>query len=128
MRFSPSFRRRLQLLNLPGALLLLLLQRTPVLRLLVSAEPAVVAAPAGAVLKAAVAGLVGLGALHSRAGATELVTNEPSPLRATVGVAISTAAFSLSGTQTQPSSWNVTGSLPPGLSINDRATYVRLSK
>jgi hypothetical protein len=85
-------------------------------------EPAVVAAPAGAVLKAAVAGLVGLGALHSRAGATELVTNEPSPLRSTVGVAVSTAAVSLSGTQTQPSSWNVTGSLPPGLSINDRAT------
>jgi len=50
MRFSTSFRRRLQLLNLPGALLLLLLQRTPVLRLLVSTEPVVVAAPAGAML------------------------------------------------------------------------------
>lgn len=122
MRFSTSFRRRLQLLNLPGALLLLLLQRTPVLRLLVSTEPVVVAAPAGAMLKSAVAGLVGLGALHSRAGATELVTNEPSPLRATVGVAVPKAAFILAGTQTQPSIWNVTGSLPPGLLINDRAT------
>ncbi len=122
MRFPPSFRRRLQLLKLPGALLLLLLQRTPILRLLPSSETAAVVAPVGAVLKAAVAGLVGLGALHSRAGATELVTNEPSPLRATVGVAIPTVAFGLSGTQTQPSIWNVTGSLPPGLSINGRAS------
>ena len=122
MRFSSSSRRRLQLLHLPGALLLLLLQRTPVLRLFVSAEPATLAAPVGAVLKSGAASLVALSALHSRAGATELVTNEPSPLRATVGVAIPTVAIGLSGTQTLPSTWIVTGSLPPGLLMNGRST------
>ena len=118
MKLPAVLSRRLHLLNLPGALLLLILQRTPVVSLFVTAENTVLSAPVGAVLKSAVAGLVALGALHSRAGATELVTNVPGPLRATVGTAIPTVAFGLSGTQTSPSTWNVNGTLAPGLRLN----------
>ena len=85
-------RRRLRWLNLPGAMLLVLLQRTPVLRQLVVAENSALTAPVGAVLKSAMAGLAALGGLHSRAGATELVTNVTGPLNATVGTAIPTVA------------------------------------
>jgi len=53
--------RHLRWLNLPGAMLLVLLQRTPVLRNLVVAESSALTAPVGAVLKSAVAGLAALG-------------------------------------------------------------------
>lgn len=111
-------RRRLRWLNLPGAMLLVLLQRTPVLRQLVVAENSALTAPVGAVLKSTIAGLAALGGLHSRAGATELVSNVSGPLNATVGTAIPTVAFGLAGTQTNPSSWVVGGTLAPGLRIN----------
>lgn len=118
MKFSAALHRRLHWINLPGALLVMLLQRTPILNLLVTAENTLLRSPASAVLKSSVAGLVALGALHSRAGATELVTNVGSPLRATVGTAITTVAFGLSGTQTSPSTWSVSGLLAPGLRMN----------
>jgi hypothetical protein len=75
----------------------------------------------GAVLRS-VATVAALGALHSRAGATTLTSNVASPLQATVGTPITTVAFGLQGTQTNPSSWQINGSLPPGLNINDRTS------
>ncbi|MBC7365523.1 MAG: immunoglobulin domain-containing protein [Undibacterium sp.] len=121
MKFFATHHRRFNWINLPGALLMMLLQRTPLLNLFVTAENTVLRSPASAVLKSSVAGLVALGALHSRAGATELVTNVASPLRATVGAPVATVAFGLSGTQTNPSAWSVSGALAPGLTLNGRA-------
>ena len=122
MKFPAALHRRLHLLNLPGALLMMLLQRTPLLNLFVTAENTVLRSPAGAVLKSSVAGLITLGALHSRAGATQLVTSVGSPLRATVGTAIPTVALGLSGTQTSPSTWSVSGVLAPGLKLSGQST------
>lgn len=122
MKFLAALHRRFHWLNLPGALLMMILQRTPLLNLLVTAETTVLRSPAGAVLKSSVAGLVALGALHSRAGATTLVTNQDSPLRATVGTRIAGVAFSITGTLTSPSRWSVSGALAPGLTLNGSPT------
>jgi hypothetical protein len=65
MNFSATFVRRLHWLNLPGAFLIALLQRTPVLRVASTAGEITRASPVGAVLRAAVATAASLGALHS---------------------------------------------------------------
>jgi hypothetical protein len=117
MKPSFAFQRRLQWLNLPTLSLLAFLQRLPVVQIATTAEELVIASPVGAVLRS-VATVAALGALHSRAGATTLTTNVDSPLQATVGKPITSVAFGLDGTQTSPSSWQINGSLPPGLNIN----------
>jgi len=61
MNYSPSLRRRLVRLNVPAAILLLLLQRAPMLRVLISADSGVITAPVSAALKSAVASLGALG-------------------------------------------------------------------
>ncbi len=119
MNLSSLLRRRLQWLNLPTLSLLALLQRTPVLQVAATVERLVISSPVGTVLRSA-ATVAALGALHSRAGATELVTNVDSPLKATVGTPIPSVAFGLTGTQTSPVQWQIGGTLPPGLDINGR--------
>ena len=119
MNPSSVLRRRLQWLNLPTLSLLALLQRTPVLQMAATVERLVISSPVGTVLRSA-ATVAALGALHSRAGATELVTNVDSPLKATVGTPIPTVAFGLAGTQSSPVQWQIGGTLPPGLDINGR--------
>ena len=59
MNSFPSHRRQLSALrlNLPLALLVTLLQRTPVLRVIATAEEMIVAPSIGAVLKAGVSGI-----------------------------------------------------------------------
>jgi hypothetical protein len=120
MKISATMQRRLRWLNLPTFTLVALLQRTPVLRVLAVGEEMVLSTRIGSLLKATVSAIA-LGGLHSRAGATELVSNENSPLSATVGTAIPTVAFALTGTDTQASTWQVSGALPPGLTLNGRA-------
>lgn len=109
---------RLRWLNVPGALLLALLQRTPVVRVAAVAEEFLVASPLGSVLRSAAAVAGSLGALHSMAGATVLSASTASPLSATVGTAIPTVAMTVTGAQSIPGSFNVTGPIPPGLSIS----------
>ncbi|HWA07856.1 MAG TPA: immunoglobulin domain-containing protein [Opitutaceae bacterium] len=121
MQLPLVLRRRLRWLNVPTLSLLALLQRTPVQQLAATAEELVASSPLGAVLRSVVT-VAALGALHSRAGATELVTNQPSPLQATVGTPIQTVAFGLIGTDTPPSSWQINGTLPPGLNIDGRTS------
>jgi len=76
-------------INLPGGLLIALLQRTPAVQVAATAEDFALASPISAILKASVAGLASLGGLHSLAGATNLATNgNDSPLNVTVGTAI----------------------------------------
>ena len=108
----------LRWLNLPGALLVALLQRTPVVRVAAVAGECLVASPLGAVLRSVLTATASLGALHSLAGATVLSASSASPLSATVGVAIPSVAMTVTGAQTAPGSFNVTGPIPPGLSIS----------
>jgi len=116
---SPHF-RRLPWLNLPGALLVALLQRTPVVRVTATAGEMVFASPAGAVLRAAAATVASLGALHTLAGATSQVVVSSNSVNITVGtplippVSFVTNFFPPSAFTV--GSYLITG-LPPGLTV-----------
>jgi hypothetical protein len=116
MKFSAVFRRQLHWLNLPGTLLIALLQRTPVVRVVASAGDYILTTPVSAVLKAAATTLGALGAVHSMAGATTLSANPSSPTTATVGVA-KTIVITIAGAESAPASFTVGGSVPPGMTF-----------
>jgi hypothetical protein len=130
---------RFRWIQMPAAILLLLLQRTPVLRALLQTE-SVWECGAGDLLKSAFA-LAALGTYNSVAGATTFsvtsssgtVTGAPKgtfTVSGTVGTAINGATgvtFSVSGAPGTPKSFgvtdnasgmNYTNTLPPGLSLN----------
>lgn len=119
--------------SLPAALLVTLLQRTPVLRLL-SAAPAVPGAAPAAQLVRSVLTVASLGAVHSLAGATTFVAtqsgrtivrasssaNQPTireNATGTAGTAISAVGFTYTGTPSSPQYYAVTGRLPDGLTF-----------
>jgi hypothetical protein len=108
-------------LNLSAAWLLLLLQRTPVVRLAVTAGETIVPSRIVSLLKSAAATAVSLGAVHSLAGATQFVVSNAN-VTGTVGTAISPIAFTVTGAQTPAGSYRVTGSLPPGLTVPGAST------
>jgi hypothetical protein len=116
MKFSPTSLRRLHWLNLPGTLLIALLQRTPAVRVVATAADTVLASPATSVLKAAVSTLGALGAMHSMAGATALSPSQPSPASATAGVP-TTLVFTVTGSPAAPQSYTFAGSVPPGMTF-----------
>jgi hypothetical protein len=116
MKFSPASLRRLHWLNLPGTLLIALLQRTPAVRVVATAADTVLASPATSVLKAAVSTLGALGAMHSMAGATALSPSQPSPASATAGVP-TTLVFTVTGSPAAPQSYTFAGSVPPGMTF-----------
>ena len=119
MKTIHALLHRLTWLNLPAALLLGLLQRTPVLRIVAAAADRLTGAPLGAVIRAATVSAAALGAMHTLVGATTLITNQPSPLAAKVGTAITAVAFGINGPGVgQPGSWVVGGSIPPGLNFS----------
>lgn len=114
-----AFFSRLTWCNLPVALLIALLQRSPLLRTATAALDRFASAPLGAMLRAATVGMGSLGTVHALAGATTLVTNKPSPLSATVGQALTPVAFGINGPGVgQPGSWVVGGAVPPGLNFS----------
>ena len=106
MKLSSSLHRRLHWLNLPTALLLTLLQRTPAVRVVAAVEELVVSSPLGAVLKSFAATAASLGAMHSLVGATPLVPSSgtATDLTVTVGTPVS-VAYGVTGTQTPAMSW-----------------------
>jgi hypothetical protein len=122
MSYFAVIHRRLHWLNLPGALLIALLQRTPIIRVAASAGNFVFSSTAGNVLKAAASTLGALGAVHSMAGATTLSASTPSPASGTVGTVFNTVVFSVKGAQSAASSWTVNGGVPPGLSLKAYGT------
>lgn len=110
---------RLARLNFPLAVLLGVMQRTPVVRVFTAAVDRFSNAPLGAMLRAATVGLGAMGTVHALAGATTLVTSKPSPLNVTVGVPIAGIGFGINGPGVgQPGSWVVGGSIPPGLNFS----------
>lgn len=112
---SPRLRGLLRWLRIPTGLLVLLLQKQPLLRLSLPAGYAL-NAPAGAMLKSALATASVLGPLASIAGATSFDVSPPSPIVGQVGQPLQ-AAWTITGTPTSPGSFTITGSLPPGLTI-----------
>ena len=113
------FAAHLRWLNLPGALLLALLQRTPVVRVAATVEECVLASPAGAVLRAAVAAAASLGALHSLAGATSQVVVSTNSVNTTVDTPLTPVTFVTNffpPTNFTVGSYTITG-LPPGLTV-----------
>lgn len=106
--------QRFRWMYVPASLLTFLLQRSPVLRLLGTAEFSA-GSPAGALLRSAVT-VAALGGYHTLAGATQLSTNPSSPATATVGQPFS-MVFAFVGSPTSAASYEVRGTLPPGLSV-----------
>ena len=115
MKFLLCFHRHLLWINLPVAALLALLQRTPLLRVVSTAESLAHASPVGHVLRSAFTAVASLGAVHSLAGATQWVVSSNS-VSGTVGAAVPVVAFSVSGSPASPGSYRVT-KLPPGVTI-----------
>lgn len=110
------YQHRLRWLNLPTGLLIVLLQRAPLLRVAATAEEFVLASPAGSLLKSALAAAASLGAVQTLAGATQFVVQPSNPLLGTVSQSFQ-GAFTYTGTPTPPASFTVSGTLPPGLTI-----------
>jgi hypothetical protein len=117
MNLSAFFHRRLVRLNLPIAALIALLQRSPAVQMIVAGSQYAAASPAGAVLRSAAAAAVSLGAINALSGATTLIesNNQPS-LTVPVGSAIQPLIFGVTNT-INLGSWQVTGAIPPGLSL-----------
>jgi hypothetical protein len=119
VKFLLRFYRHLPWFNLPVAALVALLQRTPVLRVAAAAESAIVGSPVGQVLRSVFTAAASLGAVHALAGATQLSASTPTPLSARAGAVLSpSVAMTVTGAQTPPGSFRVTGTIPPGLSIS----------
>ena len=119
MKLSALIARRLHWLNLPGAILVALLQRTPVLNVVTALDEVIVSSPVGAVLKSVVATAAALGAVNSLAGATPLVPSQGSETGITVAAGNSVSVFyTVNGTQTPPMSWAISGTVPPGLDFS----------
>ncbi len=113
---SSRFRR----MTVPGALLVALLQRTPVLRVVGQAEAALAGSPVAQILRAAITAVASLGAVQSMAGATPLVA---TPAAATTGLTTTVGAnvnvfYTVTGTLAPPQSWTITGSVPAGLDFS----------
>ena len=106
-------------MNVPGAVLIALLQRIPVLRMAVTVDELLVSSPGGNVLRSVVATAAALGAVNSLAGATPLVPSSGTVTGLTVaaGTAVN-VLYTVSGTPSQPGSWTITGSIPPGLGFS----------
>lgn len=116
MKFLVAFYRRLPWLNVSVGLLLVLLQRTPAVRVLLQAKDYVLAAGPGELLRAAFTAAA-LGATHSLAGATTYIQSPANPIQGTVGTPLS-GAFSFTGAPSDAQNWTIlSGSLPPGISF-----------
>lgn len=120
MKTTLSFRRHLRRFNLPTISLLTLLQRTPAVQVVTTAEEFVLASPVGTVLKSAAAVAASLGAMNTLVGATPLVPSVGTDAGVTVnaGVPMAPIAFTVSPTQTPIKSWAVSGVIPPGLDFS----------
>ncbi|MBI2512496.1 MAG: immunoglobulin domain-containing protein [Opitutae bacterium] len=106
-----KFRR----LQLPALALIALLQRTPVLRALFSAESLVVRGSLGHVLRSTALVATAVGAVDTLAGATTFSATPASPASATTGTAFQ-AAFAVTGAPSAVKAYTIAG-LPPGLAV-----------
>lgn len=115
MTLSLPLRRWWPAFNLPIGCLMVLLQRTPAVRCVVTAVESMITARTGELLRNTLT-VAALGALHSRAGATTWIQSPENPVTGPVGTRID-VAFTYSGTPSSPARFQVGGSLPPGLAF-----------
>ncbi|MBL9206571.1 MAG: immunoglobulin domain-containing protein, partial [Opitutaceae bacterium] len=106
--------QRLRWVYLPASLLSMILQRAPLVRVLVTAESAL-GGGVSALLRSAFT-VAAVGSYHALAGATQLATSPATPASATAGQAFS-MAFALTGAPSAAKSYEIKGTLPPGLSV-----------
>lgn len=104
-------------LQFPLACLIALLQRTPAVRAVAATLEFVSESSAGAVLKSGLTIAASLGAVDTLAGATALTATSASPLKVTVGTAITSVAMSVTGAQSNCQSYTISNSMPPGLTM-----------
>jgi len=99
-----------------ASLLVLLLQRSPVLRVFVSAEFAA-GSRLGEMLRALVPLALAAGTVNTLTGATTIATNPTSPATGQVGTPF-TMVFQATGTVAlSPESYAIFGTLPPGVTV-----------
>ncbi len=103
--------------GLPVASLLLLLQRSPVVRLAVTAGEFVAPTRIVSLLKATIATAASLGAVQTLAGATRLVASDASPVTVNTGTPVQIALV-VTGAQTAALSWTIAGAVAPGLTFS----------
>jgi len=126
MKIATFLHRKFRWVNLPGAILMMLLQRAPALNVVAAADEMIVSSPVGTVLKSVLAAVAALGAVNSMAGATPLTVSAgtASGMTGSITFAAGTAGsvlISLSGansTAQPPMSWTVTGSIPTGMNYS----------
>lgn len=132
MKFLVALHRRLPWLNVSVGMLVVFLQRTPAVRVMTQAKDYALTSRAGELLRA-VFTVAGLGALHSRAGATTFRVQQGSTVviqngndglptvsntvTGSVGTSITSIAFTYVSTPSNPATFQFSGSLPPGLSF-----------
>lgn len=116
MKLVQAVSHRLPWFNVAAGVLVVLLQRTPALRAILEVRDHGVTARAGEILRA-VFTVATLGAMQSRAGATTFRPSAPSPVQGTVGQSLQ-YGFTYTGTPSVPAVWQVSGTLPPGLSYS----------
>lgn len=117
--YLPFVTQRFRRLSVPGAFLIALLQRTPVVRVAEVAESIVIDSPIGNVLRSALTAVASLGAIHSLAGATQWSLNpNTTSISGTVGTPIQSFAFTVIGAPSSPPGSFRIVNLPPGLIVS----------
>ena len=109
---------RARWLHVPSVILMILLQRLPMLRAMISTE-VVISSGAGSVLKGVLASIAAMGAVQTVAGATALNPAEGqtgNPALGTVGQSF-TGGFSVVGAPANAASYQITGTIPAGLTV-----------
>ena len=106
---------RTRWLNSASGALVVLLQRTPVVRALLTTEAALTA-PATSLLRSALPAAATLGAVHTLVGATtQLVASVGQPAKATVGSSFAEAVTITGAGVSYAQSWKLSNTLPPGI-------------
>jgi hypothetical protein len=116
MKIIARLSHRFSWINPVAAAGIALSQRTPAVRFIVAADELVAVSPIGNVLKSAIAVAATLCAYVTLASAGGLFISQTAPLTATVGVPMSPVAITASDAS-GIGSWQVDGSLPPGLAL-----------
>jgi hypothetical protein len=108
--------QRLRQLTPSAFALLLLLERTPVVRLVSSGPVIGGAAHISAFVRAAMATAASLGAVHALAGATQFIVSANN-VYGSLGTPITPVAFTVTGATVPPGSFRISGQVPPGLTV-----------
>ena len=107
---------RFRWMQFPAMVLMFVMQRTPVLRTIITTE-FTLHATAGTVLKGMIASAAAMGTVHTLAGATELNAGSGgNPVQGAVGESFA-GGFSVTGAPAVAGSYRITGTVPAGLTI-----------